>query len=363
MKKLVSISMILLITVFSISGCGNKTNTQSNSTSPKENKSKTIVDSAGKTVKLPASIKRIADLDGAHDEIVTILGYGSKIVTSGQETGLDITPWLYKVNPAMKNSNSNFKTGIDIETLMSTKPDVAFLEKGNADVDKVTAAGIPVVQWNITNFDSLKKSVSVTASALGPDAVKRADSYNKYLDSKLTKIKKVTSKISNDKKPKVLHLVSLSPLKIDGENNMINDWIEAAGGINAAQGIDGKNKQVSMEQILAWNPDIIILGKIRVGGKATSTTDMKNTIMNSEQWKKVLAVSNGKVFSSPDGAFSWDRLGPEVALQLQWAAKTINPELFKDIDIKKETKSFYKTFLNYKLTDDEVNKIINAQAP
>lgn len=367
MKKLVTIIGVLLVVAIFIAGCANTANNttsnQANSTSSTEEKTKSVVDSAGKTVKLPATIKRIADLDGAHDEIVTILGYGGKIVTSGEETGPDITPWLYKVNPDMNKANSNFKSGIDIETLMSTKPDVAFFEKGDTNIDKVVTAGIPVVQWSITNFDTLKKAVSVTASALGPDALKKADKYNNYLDTKIDSIKKETSQLDSSKKPKVLHLVSLSPIKIDGGNNMINDWIELAGGTNAAQGIDGKNKEVSMEQILKWNPDIIILGKIRVSGKATSATDMKNTIMNSAQWKQVAAVSNNKVFASPDGAFSWDRLGPEEALQIQWAAKTIHPELFSNINMEKETKSFYKTFLNYNLTDDETNKILNALAP
>ncbi len=74
-------------------------------------------------------------------------------------------------------------------------------------------------------------------------------------------------------------------------------------------------------------------------------------------------MKNAKVYQNPSGAFLWDRYGAEEALQIKWAAKTIQPDLFKNIDIAAETKSFYKTFLNFSLTDDQVQKIILAQKP
>ncbi|WP_342590171.1 ABC transporter substrate-binding protein [Clostridium muellerianum] len=53
----------------------------------------------------------------------------------------------------------------------------------------------------------------------------------------------------------------------------------------------------------------------------------------------------------------------EEALQIQWAAKIINPDKFASIDIIKETRNFYKTFLNYDLSQEEANRIINDDAP
>ena len=368
MKKHISIILSILFIASIFTGCvKNKDSSKSagssaSSTTEKSN-TKTITDNASIQVQVPKMIERIADLDGAHNEILSVLGYADKIVTSGQETSTELTPWLYKVVPTMNKSESGFKNGINTETLMSVKPDLAFLEVGDKNIDKITSVGIPVVQWKVSDFESLKKCVSVTAEALGEDAIKKGEQYNEYFDSKLNMIKNVTSKIPEEKKPKILHIVNLSPLMVDGGNCIINDWIEAAGGINAAKSIEGKTKEVSMEQVLEWNPDIIVFGKVRVSGQATMVQSMKDNIMNNDEWKKISAVQNGKVFTNPDGIFSWDRLSAEEALQIQWAAKTFYPDLFKDLDVAKETKDFFKTFINYDITDDDVQKILNAEPP
>ncbi|OAA84007.1 putative ABC transporter permease protein [Clostridium ljungdahlii] len=62
------------------------------------------------------------------------------------------------------------------------------------------------------------------------------------------------------------------------------------------------------------------------------------------------------------GTFLWDRYGAEEALQIQLAAKTLHPYKFQNIDIKQEAKNFYKTFFNYNLTDDEVNRILDGKS-
>ena len=42
--------------------------------------------------------------------------------------------------------------------------------------------------------------------------------------------------------------------------------------------------------------------------------------------------------------------------------KVINPEVFKDIDIRQDTKDFYKNFFNYDLTDEELDTILATEA-
>jgi iron complex transport system substrate-binding protein len=86
-------------------------------------------------------------------------------------------------------------------------------------------------------------------------------------------------------------------------------------------------------------------------------------LYSNPQWSQVNAIKNKKVYVNPMGVFLWDRYGMESALQFQWLAKMLHPDQFKDLDMVKETQNFYKTFLNYNLTADEANKILNAQNP
>lgn len=355
MKKLLKCSMIpLMAVVFFMTGCSNSGTASSAS-------KKTITDAAGKQVEVPSKITKIGDSWQAHNEVLTVLGAGDKIVATilTEKT----RPWLYKVNPQMKNAVTAFTSdSVNTEELIKTKPDIVFTPLNDKSADKIAGLGIPTVQLNFTDFKSLKECISLTGDILGADAKKRADSYISYLDGKLNSINSITSKIPKEQRPKVLHITSLSPITVDGGNTIISAWIDTAGGVNAAEEVKGNNKQVSMEQILKWNPDIIIL---------SSTTLMKvnngksniDQLLTDPAWKQVNAVKNGKTYFNPDGAFYWDRYSAEEALQIQWAAKTINPDKFKDIDMVKETRYFYKTFLDYDLTEDEANKIINDDPP
>ena len=353
-SSIVVLSSLLILGL--VTGCGKASTSQTKEVSDEK---VTITDSSGIKVEVPGNINYIADAWGAHNAIVAMLGSGNKIVatTLSEKT----KPWLFKVTPEMSNAVVAFNvdaSDINIEDLVKNKPDVLFMSQGNKNVSKITELGIPVIQVSFKDFDSLKECVKLTGDVLDENAKKRAEQYISYLDDKLKMITNVTSEIPQAQKPKVLHIADLSPLKVDGKDTIIDSWIQAAGGVNASD-FSG-TKEVSMEQILNWNPDIIVVSSTVGGTDRRKSTD---EILNSETWKKVNAVSHGKVYINPDGAFSWDRYSAEEALQIQWAAKTIYPDKFKDIDVAKETKWFYKTFFNYELSEDEVQKILNAEPP
>lgn len=351
MKKLTTIILCIFLMAF-FTSCNS---TQSSNKAPA--KLKTITDSSGAKVEIPTKINKIADSWKAHNEVLTVLGAGGKIV--GTVLSKKSMPWLYKVNPAMEKAVTTFGANFNTEDLMKNKPDIVFVSSGDVNANKISSLGIPVVQLQFTTFDTMKKCISLTGEILGEDATKRADAYNKYLDEKVKMVKDITSKIPDTEKPKVLHVESLSPIGVDGSKTIINEWIEAAGGVNAAKDVTGNMKEVSIEQVIKWNPDIIIFGANGSSGKVNSV----NKLLNDPNWQKIAAVKNGRVYQNPTGAFLWDRYSCEEALQVQWAAKTIYPDKFKDLDIAAETKYFYKTFLNYDLTNEDVDNILKAQPP
>ncbi len=161
------------------------------------------------------------------------------------------------------------------------------------------------------------------------------------------------STIPATEKPKVLHVMSLNPLKIDGNNTLIDTWIRTAGGVNAAANdVSGNGQVVTIEQVLKWNPDVVIIG---------GTMKDLNTVKNDSQWKQIKAVQDGKVYINPKGVFNWDRYGAEEALQIQWVAKTLYPDKFPTIDIRSETRSFYQTYFNYSLTESDLDSILYPQ--
>ena len=115
-------------------------------------------------------------------------------------------------------------------------------------------------------------------------------------------------------------------------------------------------KTITAEEIIASNPQIIIVG-------GDHNEDAVEKIKSSPIYSGTDAVKNGRVYGNPRGVFNWDRYGADTVLQILWAAKTIQPELFADIDVKAETKAFYKKFMNYELSDAEFGYILKGLNP
>ena len=114
--------------------------------------------------------------------------------------------------------------------------------------------------------------------------------------------------------------------------------------------------EMSAEELININPDIII-----VGGADNQKAVEK--IYANPVFAGLKAVKDKKVYGNPKGVFSWDRYGAESALQILWAGTIIQPELFADIDVKAETKAFYKKFMNYELNDAEFGYILKGLNP
>lgn len=364
MKRLLNVVLMPILAVSVIlSGCQSKSATASSSTSSVGKDMIQVVDDTGDKVSVKKGVKRIGDGFPFHPELLTMLGADDKLVAT--ITRAKTLPWLYKMNPKLNKAKTVFSAEdvVNSEELVKTKPDVVFI-KGNGKDNKlrkeIMSAGIPVVQVSFKNFAQMKKSIKVTGKVLGSEGEKRANQYVQYFDSKCNYISGVTSKTPKTEKPKVLHIISLNPLIVDGTNCIVDEWIKTAGGVNAAD-IEGTAKTVSMEQILKWNPDIIITGKVHDNGFAPNVTAEK--IFDDPQWKEIKAVKSKKVYDNPMGAFLWDRFGPEEVLQIQWAAKIFYPDKFESLNINDEAKKFYKKYFNYQLSDDEVKRILASEEP
>lgn len=342
-------------------GCGGSTGTADAGPKPSTTPTThTVTDSTGVAVTVPTTINRIADSWPAHNEVVQMLGSGDKIAATVLTPAS--VPWLYTINPALRQAKTVFtNTTTNTEELLKARPDVLFNNMGTQDQTKTTRAGIPTLQLGFQTFDGLKTVVSRTADVLGPEARAQAQRYNTYLDGKLAQIRTTTSTIPADKQPKVLHIYSLDPLVVDGTGSIIDEWITAAGGRNAAQ-VKGNAKQVTKEAVASWNPDVIILASSAFVGNDTGqqTLDKLNT---DSFWSSQPAVRGHRAYINPTGGWHWDRYGVEEALQIQWAAKTLHPELFSGLNIVQETKTFFHDFLHYDLTDTQATRIVNAQNP
>ena len=145
---------------------------------------------------------------------------------------------------------------------------------------------------------------------------------------------------------------------------------EKAGGIYVAKDAPQGTNEVNYEQLLAWNPDIIIIDHAPdlpdPSASSTSNTpgaaEISDQILNDPQLQTINAVKNKQVYMNPMGAFLWDA-GQQGILQLVWMAKLFHPNSFVNLDMKAELKEFYSKFFAYNLTDAQAQLILDHQLP
>lgn len=312
---------------------------------------RTVAGLDGQALTVPARPARIADLWFAHNELLVMLGATDRIAATVETPAL--SPWMFRVAPGLRHATALASPTPDAETLLAAGVDLAFTAPSLTAADALRRVGIPTVPVAFTDAASMIRCIDLTADVLGtPAAHAVAARYEAELAATIHDIRAVTDPLPPEARPRVLHVKSLSPLLVDGDRTLIDDWIRIAGGRNAAAGISGNMKPVSVEQVVAWNPEIIVLG-----GTAGSI-DTADPL-----WRTIRAVRDGRILRNPAGMFAWDRYGTEYLLQLRWAASVLHPGLFSGTDIVALTQRFYRDYFGYPLSPPEARRIVAALPP
>jgi len=317
-----------------------------------------ITDAAGRVVSIPATVNRVADPWHANNALVLMLGGADKLVATTSQARDQ--PWFRRLYPRIDRVPAAFNAAgeVNIETLVGVHPDVILMAYGGTLphwMDAVESYHIPVVMLPNDSLEGLKTTVRMTGEVLGERESRVAAEYIRYLDDNIRKVTQITSKLAPSERPKVLHTATPGILTVDGRRSIIDDWINVAGGVNAAD-VVGLGRPVTMEQVAVWNPDVIIVG-------TAPNQQNRQAILDDPRWREIKAVRDGKVFANPSGAYLWDRHSAEAALQVLWAAKLLHPARFADLDVNRETQQFYARFFHHVLNEAELGSLMNATAP
>ncbi|WP_321859075.1 ABC transporter substrate-binding protein [Paraburkholderia tropica] len=303
---------------------------------------------------------RIADLWFAHNAVVMMLGSANDVVaTVARKQAL---PWMFRVAPALAQAQSVNGATANAEDLLRLNADVVFASTGDPTIAAMRRLGLVVVPVGFDDYASMLRCVDLTAQTLDtPLARERAQDYRAYLQSTLDDTAHTLATLAthdSHAQPRVLHVASLAPLKVDGADTIVDQWIHAAGARNAADGLTGNLKPVSIEQVLAWHPDVVILAA-NAGSIAQSP--------QRALWETLDAVRAQRVYRNPMGVFPWDRYGPEAALQIRWAARTLHPEAFADAGkndtLVAQTQQFYARFYGYALSAQDAQRMLAGEPP
>ena len=131
------------------------------------------------------------------------------------------------------------------------------------------------------------------------------------------------------------------------------ETIEFLGARNVAAERAGGMATVSIEQVLAWNPDVII----------TIEPAFAASVRSDPVWASVKAVQTGRVYLSPTMPFGWVDFPPSVnrLIGLWWLGKVLYPNRFPE-DLRPITREFFQRFYHMTPSDAQIDRILATKA-
>lgn len=321
-----------------------------------------LVDMTNRTVYVPAQINKVLATSPPTTDLVYMLApdklAGWNYNLTAEE--LKYTPSQYQNLPVVGGWYSTFQG--NPETFIAQNPDIILYDWAMHGNSSPTMDGMQQMMGNIpvvglqssTNATNYTPSIQFTGKLLG--ATKNADKLVDFYNSVLQPVETTVSTIPQDQKVRVYYAEGSAGLQTDPSGSQHSQLIDLCGGINVAQ-VPLKQgngmSDVNMEQVLQWNPDVII----------TNNPQFYSEVYTNSSWQNVKAVSDHKVYLAPTAPLGWfDRPpGVNIIIGIPWTAKVLYPDKFKNFNMTKLTKQFYADFYHVNLTDDDVRTIMSNQ--
>ena len=122
---------------------------------------------------------------------------------------------------------------------------------------------------------------------------------------------------------------------------------------------DGSRVQISAEQLLAWDPDVIVVNGEPKADKSGSSA--AEEILNNPDYASLKAVQDNKVYGTPNAPFSWvDRpAGPNRLVGMRWLSAVVYPEYIK-CDVNEEIREFFNLFYHVDLSDEQLENVLKG---
>lgn len=372
-KRLLSMILALLLTVSMFTGCSQSSDTSEDTANvesetsseseesgdSQEAESREITDMAGRTMTVPTEIESVFSTGS----VAAIYLY---TIVPDRLLG-----WNYELNDIEKSiildeyeTLPNFGMGdsVNYEAVIEANPTIA-LNVGTindamiSDCDDLSEKlGIPVVAVD-GDLNAAPEAYRFLGDLFGveDDAEKLAA----YAEETFEDIENMD--VPEEEKVRIYYGNGEDSLETAPAGSSHADIIEMVNAVNVAdlELGDGSRVQISAEQLLAWDPDVIIVnGEPKSNMTGNSAAE---AILNNPDYASLKAVQNGQVYGTPNAPFSWvDRPpGPNRIIGIRWLSGLIYPD-YLNFDVDEEVKEFFSLFYHVDLTDEQLENLYNG---
>lgn len=314
---------------------------------------RTFVDSTGREITLDENIDRIA-VTGPLAQIVVFAIAPDQMVAlanNWNEGAEDYIDEKYMALPLLGQLYGG-KGDMNLEELLLAAPQVVIdvgrpVEGVREDMDALTAqTGIPFVHIE-AHTGSMEKTYAMLGELLGME--EEAAALSAYCEKAYARAKAISESVS---KARVLYVPGITGLSVIAQNSYHSEVIDMMGDNLAVMenpSSKGTGNEVSMEQIMLWNPDAVIFGER--GGYEEALSD--------PLWQTVSAGQNGRMYLAPFGVNNWMGNPPSVQrlLGMLWMGKLLYPDA-ADYDMYEEAAQYYDLFYHCDLTRAQYDALV-----
>ncbi|MBU9857839.1 ABC transporter substrate-binding protein [Rahnella bonaserana] len=324
--------------------------------SPSALASRQITDQLGRQVTIPDNVDRVVVLQhqtlnllvqlDATKDIVGVLNNWQKQLGSGYA----------RLAPALlKTPEVGDLTSVNLESVVALHPQVVFITNYAPQemIDQISQTGIAVVAISLRDdpkgeehkmnpvlpdedkayTEGLKKGIALIGEVVNHQKQAQA-----LIDYTFSQRKLTADRLKSIPPEKRIRTYMANPdLTTYGSGKYTGLMMSHAGAMNVAAATVKGFKQVAMEQVLAWDPQVIFV--------QDRYPEVVGQINSDPQWQSIDAVKNHRVYLMPEYAKAWGYPMPEaLALGELWMAKKLYPQKFADIDMQKQADAYYQRF-------------------
>lgn len=323
-----------------------------------------VTDQLGREVTLPDHVTRAVVLQHQTLNLLVQLNAADDIVGVMSSWKKQLGPQFARFMPDIeKLPMPGDLTQVNIESLLALHPQVVFVANyaPQAMIQQIQNAGIPVVAV------SLRQDAAGEKNKMNPTMADEEQAYNEGLKQGIRLIgdvvdrktqaedlinyafsarEKANAPVADIPENQRVRVYMANPdLNTYGSGKYTGLMMTHAGALNVAAASVKGTRQVSLEQVLQWNPEVIFV--------QDRYPDVVKQIQNDPQWQSIDAVKNHRVWLMPEYAKAWGYPMPEaLAIGELWMAKKLYPSRYNNVDVDAKAQDYYQRFYRVKWTPD-----------
>lgn len=366
MKKVTKIlksGICLALAAMMLAGCAKgtepKKEAQNEAQNEVENKTRVFVDSAGREVEVPAEIKKVAP-SGLLAQMVLYTACPDQLVGVADHFSEEASKYIDKAYTSLPKFGQFYgkNANLNMEAMLAEGPDV-IIDIGEAkdtikeDMDSLQEQiGIPVVFIEAT-ISTMDTAYEQLGKLLGNEEEMKV--LSEYCKKTIDHAEEMTKNLADEDKVSVYMALGEEGLNTNANGSFHAQVLDLIGAKNIAD-VEvtgaGAGSQVSLEQILEWNPEVIL----------TYTKDVYEIVTTDGRWKDLDAVKNGRVYKIPTAPFNFISDPPSVnrMIGISWLGNLLYPDQYEFTN--EEMKTFYKDFYHIELKEDMIEEIMEYAA-